>query len=58
MEISDENVKVSVMVPTGPPDHFKWPLKPDCIFYSREDVLREINPPQVVNNRGLFKFYQ
>lgn len=57
MFIENENkVQVSVMVPTGPPNHFKWPQPPDCIFYSKEEVLREIDPPEVVNSRGLYRF--
>ncbi|XP_063222491.1 uncharacterized protein LOC134531000 isoform X3 [Bacillus rossius redtenbacheri] len=56
VDASGDQVQVSVMVPTGPPHHFKWPRQPDCICYLKEDVAREISPPVVVNNRGLFKF--
>lgn len=51
---NEDVAEVSVMVPTGPPNHFKWPRKPDCIFYSNADILREVDPPVVINNRGLY----
>lgn len=54
--IENENkVQVSVMVPTGPMNHFKWPHPRDCIFYTREEIVREIDPPEVANSRGLFR---
>lgn len=49
---NEDGAEVSVMVPTGPPNHFKWPSKPDCIFYSNADILREVDPPTV--KRTLF----
>lgn len=55
MAVSEDGADVSVMTPTSPPNHFKWPSKPDCIFYSNENVLGEIEPLVVLNNRGVYK---
>ena len=55
--VSEKQIKVTVMVPTGPPGYYKWPIPPDCIVYNKgTEVIKAISPPTVVNNRGLFKF--
>lgn len=53
-EIAGEEYKVNVMVREG--KFWKWPEVKDEIFYTKEHVLRVINPPTVVNARGHFKF--
>lgn len=34
---------------------WKWPSKPDAIFYDAEEVLYSINPPKQISNRGFFQ---
>ena len=36
--------------------NFKWPQKEDNIFYSLDDVLKNIDLPIPTGNRGQFKF--
>lgn len=52
--VSEKTLRVTVMVPTGAPGHYKWPVKPDCIVYDKEtEVIKLISAPTVVNRRGL-----
>lgn len=51
-----DGVVVSAMEKSG--HHWKWPLKPDVILYSEEEVLFRIDSPKKMNNRGLFKVIQ
>lgn len=46
--------EVSVMVPSG--KYWKWPEKPDILFYTKAQIIQKLMPPIVVNSRGLFKF--
>ncbi|XP_030827949.1 uncharacterized protein LOC115928135 [Strongylocentrotus purpuratus] len=46
--------QVSVMEPVG--KYWKWPTKKDAIFYMESKMITKLAPPEVVNNRGHFKF--
>lgn len=46
--------EVSVMV-LSTPNTFKWPEKPDTIWYKNEDIIEKINPPLPINQRGSYK---
>ena len=35
---------------------WKWPRPEDKIFYSRNKIVRVINPPSVAGNQGQFVF--
>lgn len=55
--ISTDEIEVFVMVPCdGVQNMFKWPQNPDILVYSRETVIRKLNPPEIVNNRGFYTF--
>ena len=46
--------QVSVMEPVG--KYWKWPAKKDAIFYMKSKMITKLAAPEVVNNRGHFKF--
>lgn len=50
-EKSSDRFKVSVMEKTS--KHWRWPTKPDEIWYSKEEVLYPIQPPRLMK-RGIF----
>ena len=54
-ETTNSAVKVSVMHP-GIREHWKWPNPKDEIYYKFKDIVKNIGPPEVVNNRGEFHF--
>jgi len=47
-------VEVSVMEPAG--KFWKWPVKADKIFYTRDNVLQHIDPPEPARTRGQYRF--
>lgn len=51
-----DKIEVSVMIQAGVSNNFKWPERPDSICYRRQDIVKKLSPPDVVNNRGVFKF--
>lgn len=53
-----DEVKVSVMVPSGSGSLFKWPTEEDVIFYRLEDVVMKLKPPAVKSSRGAFEFQE
>lgn len=53
-KISPNQVEVSCMVKAG--NCWKWPKKPDILVYHVDEVKSKLNPPQVVNARGYYKF--
>ena len=42
------------MHPSG--KYWKWPNQEDEIYYLKNNVLKNITPPQIVNLRGHFMF--
>ena len=48
------DTEVSVMHRSG--NAWRWPIKPDKIFYKHQNILRKINPPMAAGNRGQFTF--
>lgn len=48
----EDQMKVSVMIKSllG----WKWPSKPDVLWYKKDDILRFISEPTKTNNRGTF----
>ena len=50
----ENETEVNVMHRSG--NAWRWPTNPDKIFYNHENILRQINPPQVSGNRGQFNF--
>ena len=55
-DIANNEYLVSVMVRAG--KYWKWPAHDDEIYYQRESLIRKIDPPEVINARGYFKFRQ
>lgn len=53
-KIENEDCKVAVMVKYG--KLWKWPESKDEIYYTRNNIIRKVNPPSVANARGYFKF--
>ena len=49
-----ENYEVSVMVKAG--KYWKWPEQEDKIHYCRDQVLKELNPPVLINSREHHNF--
>ena len=47
-------VEVSIMEPAG--KFWKWPVKADNIFYTRDNVLQHIDPPEPAGTRGQYRF--
>ena len=52
--IEELDVEVNVMHRSA--NAWKWPRPEDKIFYSRNNIVRVINPPSVAGNRGQFVF--
>jgi len=52
--VEHEECQVSVMVPAG--KNWKWPVRPDEIFYTHDNIVRRLEPPFIVNHRGHFAF--
>ena len=52
--MDDSDIEVNVMHRSA--NAWKWPRPEDKIFYSRDKVVRVINPPTVAGNRGQFMF--
>ena len=52
--IEDSDIEVNVMHRSA--NAWKWPRPEDKIFYSRDQIVRVINPPSVAGNRGQFMF--
>ena len=46
--IGDE-YEVSVMMKSG--KYYRWPDKPDQLYYKKEDVVRIIQPPEPVGSK-------
>ncbi|KAK1898989.1 Presequence translocated-associated motor subunit PAM17 mitochondrial [Dissostichus eleginoides] len=41
-----DNIEINCMVQHGKRNVFKWPNKPDCIFYHREQIASVISKPE------------
>ncbi|KAI9515349.1 hypothetical protein NQZ68_026082 [Dissostichus eleginoides] len=41
-----DNIEINCMVQHGKRNVFKWPNKPDCIFYHREQIASVISEPE------------
>src|SRR4029434_1576623 len=41
-----DNIEVNCMVQHGKRNVFKWPEKPDCIFYRRDQIISVIAEPE------------
>jgi hypothetical protein len=56
VSVTAEEIKVECMrrLQTGKPNHFGWPMKKDCIWYSKSDILCAVEPPCPVTNRNVF----
>lgn len=52
--INQGEAQVSVMVPSG--SYFKWPSVVDSIFYSFDNIVKKLNPPELKSARGTFEF--
>lgn len=55
-EFREENVLVSCMEQSGK-KYWKWPAMPDEIWYFRNDILKKIEPANIipVSHRGVFQ---
>ncbi|KAK4882296.1 hypothetical protein RN001_005615 [Aquatica leii] len=53
LEVSEESVKVTAMAGCG--CLFKWPEKENILDYFDGDIICKINPPILVNKRGVYK---
>lgn len=49
-----DTVFVSVMEKSGL-NNWKWPNKPDKLWYDKEDVAKIISSPKLINKRGVYK---
>ncbi|XP_072180506.1 uncharacterized protein [Diadema setosum] len=54
LAVRDGEFQVSVMGRVG--KYWKWPSTRDAIFYMRHQMIAPLDAPEVVNNRGHFKF--
>ena len=45
---------ISTMEQAG--NNWKWPSRPDEVFYTEKQLIRKLNVPTVVNSRGHCKF--
>ena len=52
--VDEMQVRINVMEKAG--GNFKWPKHEDNIYYTYENIIKPLNPPIVVGNRGQFKF--
>ena len=50
------NYLVSVMVSTANRNLWKWPNPPDCVWYTRQNVVTKLQPPEPVSSRGVYRF--
>ena len=50
----DESAEVKVMASSGP-KFWKWPDREDILMYHWKNVLKKIDPPVIVSNRGTFE---
>lgn len=53
-KIENGEFKVDVMMKDG--KFWKWPEIKDEIYYTKDKLVRKVNPQSVVNSRGYFKF--
>lgn len=51
-----DQITVNVMEESKIKGYFRWPKSPDAIPYKREEIIKCISAPVVVNSRGYFKF--
>ena len=54
IHLDGDMAKVSVMHEAG--GHYKWRMETGAIFYAKKDIVRKIEAPIVVGNRGQFRF--
>ena len=47
--------EVAVMHKSGS-KNWKWPIDDDIIYYNASNIVKVLNPPEVVNSRGQFMF--
>lgn len=52
-EVADTTVLISAMEKCG--GNWKWPLKPDSIWYFYDDIKQKINKPCQISKREIFK---
>lgn len=51
-DISSDEVYVSVMEKTGV--NWRWLSKPDKLWYKKEDIVKSIPEPHLINKRGVY----
>ena len=49
------DIEVNVMHKSGA-TFWKWPTQMDKIFYTRDNILKKLDPPSVAGTRGQFSF--
>lgn len=54
LSIVDHEYKISAMEKCG--QFWRWPERPDEIFYCKEKISKKIQPPEVVNYKGHCQF--
>ena len=53
--VLDNDFQVNVMHKSGN-SFWKWPAQEDNIFYTRENIVRNLDQPEVAGTRGQFLF--
>lgn len=47
-------IKAMEMTEVGTLDKWKWSIKDDVLWYDKNEIVRKINPPLLLNNRGIY----
>lgn len=50
----NDSYSVNVMIPAG--KNWKWPKNPDKFFYKKENIVKKLSFPSLVNSRNHFFF--
>lgn len=50
--INKSNFKIKTMTFSG--KNWRWPEKEDVLIYQKKDVIKKINQPLLINNRGVY----
>ena len=53
--VDDGMYEVSTMVKVG--RYWKWPVHEDKILYLKEQIMKKLNPPILVNARDYYSFH-
>lgn len=56
IEIENDTVLISAMVKCG--SNWKWPEKPDSIWYFYKDIKQKIEAPVQISKREIFKVHE